>query len=126
MTDPFLTACSSPEHCPVELEPRGIARPRPCRFKWKTRCILRRMTATPEALLDAWIYARARAQWLFAIDPQAVPTLAVDARVGGEFSILETIRGSRIYHFGQYLEIVRPRRLCFTLESPSTCRALRW
>jgi uncharacterized protein YndB with AHSA1/START domain len=80
--------------------------------------IMRRMTATPEALFDAWLNPPVMGQWLFAIDPEARLTLAIDGRVGGGFSILEEARGNRINHFGHYIEIVRPRRLSFTLEVP--------
>ena len=75
--------------------------------------IMRRMTATPETVFDAWLNPDAMWQWLFANDPEAQLTLAVDARVGGRFSILEEAHSDHIDHFGHYLEIDRPPTALF-------------
>jgi uncharacterized protein YndB with AHSA1/START domain len=44
--------------------------------------------------------------------------VAIDARVGGEFVIVERREGEDVAHTGRYLEIDPPRHLTFTLQVP--------
>jgi uncharacterized protein YndB with AHSA1/START domain len=74
--------------------------------------------ATPEATFDAWLNPDIMRQWLFASPTNQILQVKTDPRVGGSFSILERNAGEEIDHFGEYLEIERPRRLRFTLEVP--------
>src|SRR5688572_2378740 len=77
-----------------------------------------RLDAPPPAVFDAWLDPELLKQWLFANDPLSRLQVQVDARPGGSFSILEQAKDGPIDHFGQYLEIDRPRHLRFTLQVP--------
>jgi uncharacterized protein YndB with AHSA1/START domain len=47
-----------------------------------------------------------------------VECVDIDARVGGEFFIVQQRGGGEVEHTGSYLEIERPRRLAFTWRVP--------
>jgi uncharacterized protein YndB with AHSA1/START domain len=57
-------------------------------------------------------------RWLFVSAANLIMRVSAERRVGGRFSILERNGDEEIDHFGQYLEIERPRRLVFTLRVP--------
>lgn len=79
--------------------------------------VSRRFAAPPEIVFDAWFDAKAVGAWLFATPGGASTHVEIDARVGGGFAIHEQ-RGERIAtHFGEYREIVRPRRIVFTFAT---------
>jgi uncharacterized protein YndB with AHSA1/START domain len=75
--------------------------------------VSRHFDASPERVFDAWLDpARAR-RFLFATQEGTMLRAEIDARVGGGFTLVERRGDEEIAHFGQYLEIDRPRRLVF-------------
>ena len=89
-----------------------------------TATVRRTIDASAEELFDAWLDPEAIAQWM---RPNGIDstTAAVDARVGGSYTITMDRESGALLHKGVYQEIDRPRRLVFTwsargaLEPPS-------
>ena len=78
--------------------------------------VTRRFDAPSERVFDACLDPELIGQWMFGKAPreQEVLRIALDARVGGEFSFLVRRDGQEIEHVGRYLAIERPKRLAFT------------
>lgn len=77
----------------------------------------RRIAASPEQVFDAWLDPRGVGEWLFATPGGVMERIEVDPRVGGRFLIAERRGAELAEHFGEYLEIDRPRRLVFTFAA---------
>lgn len=78
---------------------------------------VRRAYAAPaERVFDAWLDAEMIAKFMFGphLRDEEIVHLKVDPRVGGLFSFLVRRQGTEIDHVGEYFEITRPRRLCFS------------
>src|SRR4051812_16310930 len=73
----------------------------------------RRIAAPPEALFDAWLDPSCVGKWLFATAGGVMEKVEIDSRVGGRFTIVERRGGDLAEHFGEYVELDRPRRLAF-------------
>ena len=71
-----------------------------------------------EKLFCAWTDLAIVSQWLFKGDDSEIVKVELDLVAGGRFSIVEQTRDDAIDHFGNYLVVDRPHRLCFTLEVP--------
>jgi uncharacterized protein YndB with AHSA1/START domain len=79
--------------------------------------VTRRFSASPQRVFDAWLDPQTARKWLFATTMGEIVCAEIDAREGGWFYIVERHGGANIEHIGEYLEIVRPRRLVFTLSA---------
>ena len=78
--------------------------------------VTRRFSTLPKRVFDAWLDSRIAGKWLFATARGQIVCVEIDARAGGWFYIVERRDGENVEHIGEYLEIVRPRRLVFTLS----------
>jgi uncharacterized protein YndB with AHSA1/START domain len=79
--------------------------------------VSRRFAAPPELVFDAWFDAKAVAKWLFATPGGVSERVEIDPRVGGGFAIHERRGEILAAHFGEYREIVRPRRIVFAFAT---------
>jgi uncharacterized protein YndB with AHSA1/START domain len=75
--------------------------------------IERRLAAPPEAVFDAWLDPDGLGQWLFRTPAGTLERVEVDPRVGGGFRIDERREDGVAEHYGEYVELDRPRRLAF-------------
>ena len=80
--------------------------------------ISKRFSASPEVVFDAWFDPDLIERWMFVSPMSEIVKVTMDVCVGGRFSILERSDDGEIDHFGQYLELIRPRRLAFSLQVP--------
>jgi uncharacterized protein YndB with AHSA1/START domain len=78
----------------------------------------RRFDASPERVFDAWLDPKVAAKWLFTTPASEAHTTQIDARVGGAWIIIDRRDGVDYRALGEYLEIVRPRRLVFSFGMP--------
>lgn len=79
--------------------------------------VTRRFDAPPEKLFDAWLDPDSVGRWLFATPEGTMERVELDPRVGGRFLIAERRGDALAEHFGEYLEIDRPRRLAFSFAA---------
>src|SRR5215470_13975131 len=69
-----------------------------------------------ERVYDAFLDPRMAGKWLFATASHQMARVEIDARVGGAYCFTDREDGREVAHAGVYLELVRPRRLVFTLS----------
>jgi len=77
--------------------------------------VTRRFGAPADRVFNAWIDPAIAGKWLFATAWRPLAGVAIDARIGGSFRFEERYNGEDVIHTGQYIEIVRPRRLVLAL-----------
>lgn len=78
--------------------------------------IVRRFHVAPERVFDAWLIPQTARLWLFATAMRPMAAVRMDAREGGRFRFMENGGGAETGYAGEYIELVRPRRLVFTLR----------
>jgi uncharacterized protein YndB with AHSA1/START domain len=79
--------------------------------------IQRVLPASPERVYAAWTDPAILARWL---SPIGHAEADVEPWVGGRLRVAMVSPGVRIEHSGEYRELVPPRRLVFTWQSPYT------
>jgi uncharacterized protein YndB with AHSA1/START domain len=78
--------------------------------------VKRRYRAPPARVFEAWLDPGIAGNWLFATALCPMERVEIDARVGGEFCFVERQDGRSTEYAGKYIEIVKHRRLAFTLS----------
>jgi len=69
-------------------------------------------------VFDAWINPALARLWLFATASRPLAHVEIDARVNGSFCFVDRRTGGDMTEYvGEYIEIVPPRRLVFTLSA---------
>ncbi|UUO04915.1 SRPBCC domain-containing protein [Blastopirellula sp. J2-11] len=79
--------------------------------------IRRAFPYSAELVFDAWLDPEVARQWLFATATGEMKTVEMNPVVGGEFLLAEQRGETLAEHFGEYLEIDRPRRLVFAFAT---------
>jgi uncharacterized protein YndB with AHSA1/START domain len=78
-----------------------------------TVTVERRLGAAPERVFDAWVEPEQAGRWLFRTPGGTLERCEIDARAGGGFTIVERRGGDPAEHFGEFVELDRPRRIAF-------------
>ena len=81
--------------------------------------VVRTLTVPAEDAFDAWLDASRAGTWLFATPTGHMVEIAIDARVGGAFRLVDCRDGENVAHVGTYVEIERPTRLVFDFGVPA-------
>jgi uncharacterized protein YndB with AHSA1/START domain len=82
-------------------------------------------TASAERVFDVWLSPDKAARWLVAGAVEQVSRVEIDARVGGSIRFVARRAGRSVEYSGEYLEIRRPHRLCFTIRDSASANTVR-
>ena len=80
--------------------------------------VARRFRASAKRVFDAWLDPATASAWLFATALHPIARAEIDARVGGAFRFVDRREDGAVEHSGRYVDIIRARRLTFTLSTP--------
>jgi uncharacterized protein YndB with AHSA1/START domain len=80
--------------------------------------VTHRFDASAERVYDAFLDPERARTFLFATPTGRIVRCEIDARVGGTFTIVDRRNGEDVAHTGEYLALVPPRRIIFTLAVP--------
>ena len=69
-------------------------------------------------LYDAILDPSIACKFLFATATGTMARVEMDARVGGQYTVVERREGKDVLHTGEYLELIRPSRIVFTFAVP--------
>jgi uncharacterized protein YndB with AHSA1/START domain len=86
--------------------------------------VAHRFRAPAERVFRAWLEPDLAGRWLFATASQPMTDVDIDPRVGGAFRFAARRDDEFVEHRGEYVEIVPPRRLVFTLATADRPRAV--
>ena len=104
--------------------PGNNGRSRPAVATTGTIRVEARYSEAPERVFNAWLDPDIAGRWLFATATRPIAHVEIDARVAGPFRFVERREGNRAEHTGEYVEIVPPRRLVFSLTLDDRPRVL--
>ncbi|MBR7799957.1 SRPBCC family protein [Undibacterium fentianense] len=76
--------------------------------------VSRQFNMSANTIFDAWLDPKKAGKFLFVTPTGVMKKVEIDARVGGQFCIVESRNGEDAIHIGEYLEIIRPSRLRFS------------
>jgi len=77
--------------------------------------VAHRFDAPPERVFDAWLDPAVARRWLFATATRPMAQVEIDARVAGSFRFADRHGRRSVEHTGEYVAIVPPLLLVFTL-----------
>ena len=81
-------------------------------------CVTRRYSVPAGRVFDAWLNPVVARLWLFATASRPLARVEIDAHVNGSFCFVDRRDGDDLTEYvGEYIEIVPPRRLVFTLSA---------
>lgn len=78
--------------------------------------VTRRFAASTERVFDAFLDPEKAGRFMFATATGQMVRAETDPRVGGRYLFVDRREGGDAEHFGEYLEIDRPRRLVFSFS----------
>src|SRR3989442_3779352 len=80
--------------------------------------VIRKYSVPPRLVFEAWLDPVVAHLWCFATALRPLEHVAIDARVNGSFRFVDRGNGGDTTDYiGEYIEIVSPRRLVFTLSA---------